>query len=144
MPTTMQSALFSDKPETIGERRALLALHAAQLINMKFLSDAMIWDHLIAAEAQAQRVLKVFFNAVEVIPDDSPDDEVPALENAGTRHMFDSNFDYSPDLFRGDAWGYMRLGYKPVHIIHRIVIRFPSPFLANYTVPRDWIKLDHK
>jgi hypothetical protein len=35
----------------------------------------------------------------------------------------------------------MRLGQKPVHMIHRIVIRFPSPFLANYVASHDWIKL---
>jgi hypothetical protein len=68
MPSTMASALFPDKVEAIAEIRALLAPHAAQLINMKFLSDDMIWDKLMAAESEAERVLKVFFSAVEVRP----------------------------------------------------------------------------
>ena len=64
----MVSALFPDKVKAIAEIRALLAPHAAQLINMKFLSDDMIWDKLMAAESEAERVLKAFFSAVEVRP----------------------------------------------------------------------------
>src|ERR1700754_1805335 len=144
MPSTMQSALFPDKAAAIQQIRELLSLHAAQLINIGRLTDDMIWDKLMASEAEAERVLKVFFNTVEVIPDDTEQFEIDRLEAAGTRYITDSNFDYNPNLFRGDAWGYMRLGYRPVHKIHKIIIRFPSPFLANYTVPHDWIKLDRK
>ncbi|XVJ96774.1 hypothetical protein NLY09_14310 (plasmid) [Burkholderia vietnamiensis] len=87
--------------EAIAEIRALLALNAAQIINMKFLTDDMIWDKLMAAEVEAERLLKAFFNAVEVIPDDSPPDEIAALEASNTRYVLESNFDYNPDLFRG-------------------------------------------
>jgi hypothetical protein len=104
----------------------------------------MLWEKLMASEADAERNLRVFFNAVEVIPDDAPDAEIQALEDAKTRYMLSSNFDYDPDMFREEMWGYMRLPFKPVQAVHSMVITFPSPFLSNYTVPSDWIRLDRK
>lgn len=140
----MISALFPDQTAALADLRALFALGAGQYINMGALSDDMLWDKLMAAEAEAERDLRVFFNAVEVIPDDAPQSEIDAFEAASTRYALSTNFDYDPRMFRGEEWGLMRLPFKPVQAIHSVIVAFPSPFLQNFTVPPDWVRLDRK
>jgi hypothetical protein len=142
MPFT--SALFPDQAAAIADLRAMLALGAAQYINVSALTDTLVWSNLQAAESEAERALRVFFSATEVVPDDAPQAEIDALEAASTRYAQISNFDYDPDAFRGNGWGFMKLPFQPVQQVHSIIIAFPSPFLQNYTVPSDWIRLDKK
>jgi hypothetical protein len=141
-PTT--SALFPDQAAAVADLRAYLVMGAGQYINIGAVSDTMLWDKLLAAEADAERNLRVFFNAVEVIPDNAPQSEIDAFEESNTRYALSSNFDYDPRLFQGDAWGFMRLPFVPIQAIHSIIIAIPSPFLSSYTVPSDWIRLDRK
>ncbi|WP_175787425.1 hypothetical protein [Burkholderia anthina] len=142
MASQTSTALFPDQAEAIASVRAQLAIGAGQLINLAAVSDSMIWDKLVAAEADAERQLNTWFSTVEVVPDDAAQSEFDAFETAGQRWATISNFDYEPEMFRGDRWGYMRLPFKPIQQIHSIIISFPAPFLMNYTVPSQWIRLD--
>jgi hypothetical protein len=144
MSTTMTSALFPDQTDAIADLRALLSLGAAQYFNVSALTDSMLWDKLMAAESEAERLLRVFFSATQVVPDDAPAAEIDALEAAGTRYVTTSNYDYDPDLFLNDAWGFIQLSHKPIQSIGSVIIAFPTPFLQNYTVPADWLRLDRK
>ncbi|WP_147432495.1 hypothetical protein [Pararobbsia silviterrae] len=142
--TTMVSALFPDAACAIADLRAMLSMSAGGLINLSKVSDTTLWNKLMAAEAEAERILKTFFGAVEVLPDNCDPSEIAAFEAAGTRYTLVSAFDYDPDLFRNDAWGYMRLPFAPIQQLHSVKIVFPAPFLQDYTVPEDWIRLDSK
>lgn len=138
------SALFPDKAAAIADLRVYMMMGPGQYINMALLTDDMLWDKMMAAESSAERTLRVFFSAVEVIPDDAPQSEIDALEATQTRYALSSNFDYDPAMFRGEEWGFMRLPFKPIQQVHSVIINFPSPFLQSYTVPGDWIRLDRK
>lgn len=140
----MNSALFPDQTAALADLRAQLALGAGQYINLTALTDGLLWDKLLAAESEAERLLRVFFGDVEVIPDDAPQSEIDALEQAGTRYALSSNFDYDPRMFLGEEWGFMRLPFKPIQTVHSVIVNFPSPFLQSYTVPADWVRLDRK
>jgi hypothetical protein len=144
MPTTMTSALFLDQAAAIADMRALLSLGAAQYFNASALTDDMLWDKLMAAESEGERLLRVFFNPTQVIPDNAPAAEIAALEAASTRYVTTSNYDYDPDLFLNDAWGFIQLSHKPIQSIASVIIAFPTPFLQNYQVPADWLRLDRK
>ncbi len=142
--TTMTSAIFPDQTAAIADLRALVSLGAGKYFNVAALTDTMLWDKMMAAEAEAEHKLRVFFSPTEVIPDNAPQSEIDAFEAAGTRYSLISAFDYEPKLFKTDAWGYIRLPFKPIQAVHSIIINFPSPFLMNYTVPNDWIRIDRR
>ncbi|MGF6641761.1 hypothetical protein [Paraburkholderia sp. MM6662-R1] len=72
------SVIFTDRTAALADLRALLAMGAGQYINMGAVSDDMLWDKLLAAEAEAERSLRVFFSPVEVVPDDAPQAEIDA------------------------------------------------------------------
>lgn len=144
MASRQTTALFPDQAAAVLDMRAQFALGPAQYINMAALTDSMIWDKLVAAETEAERLLKTFFSTVQVIPDMATDEEIQALEDANTRYITIAGFDYDPDMFKGERWGLMRLPYRPVQQVNSVVIAFPAPFLQNYTVPGEWIRIDRK
>lgn len=144
MASQTSTALFPDQDEAVQDLMAQLALGAGQYINLKALTASMVWDKLVAAETEAERLLKTFFDTVQVIPDTALEPEIQALEDAKTRYITIGAFDYDPAMFEGERWGLMRLPYKPVQQINSVTIAFPAPFLMNYVVPFEWIRIDRK
>ncbi len=144
MASQQTTALFPDQAAAVLDLRAQLALGPANYINMSALTDGMVWDKLVAAETECERLLKTFFDAVVVIPDMATDDEIQALEDAQTRYITIAGFDYDPAMFTGERWGLCRLPYRPIQSVQSVIISFPAPFLQNYTVPPNWIRFDRK
>jgi hypothetical protein len=144
MASQQTTALFPDQSAAVLDLRAQLALGPANYINMGALTDSMIWDKLVAAEVECERLLKTFFDYVKVIPDMAPQSEIEALEAANQRYITISGFDYDPAMFTGERWGLCRLPYRPVQWVESVIISFPAPFLQNYTVPGNWIRIDRK
>ena len=144
MASQQTTALFPDQAAAVLDFRAQLALGPANYINMGALTDGMVWDKLVAAETECERLLKTFFDCVQVIPDMATQAEIDALEAADTRYITIAGFDYDPEMFKGDRWGLMRLPYRPVQQVNSVTIAFPAPFLQNYTVPGEWIRIDRK
>ncbi|MFM0165761.1 hypothetical protein PQR39_35695 [Paraburkholderia sediminicola] len=144
MASQTSTALFPNQETAVADLMAQLALGPGQYINMAALTPSMVWDKMVAAETEAERLLKTFFDCVQVIPDMATQQEIEALEAAETRYITIAGFDYDPALFQGERWGLMRLPYRPVQQINSVIISFPAPFLQNYTVPGEWIRIDRK
>lgn len=144
MASQTSTALFPDEAAAVADLKAQLSIGAGQYINVAAFTDSLLWDKLVSAEVEAERALRTFFSAVQVIPDSASQAEIDALEQAGTRYTTISGFDYDPDMFRGERWGLMRLPFKPIQQINSVIISFPAPFMANFTVPADWIRIDRK
>jgi hypothetical protein len=144
MASQTSTALFPDQETAVADMMAQIALSAGNYINMAALTPAMVWDKLVAAEVECERLLKTFFDAVVVIPDMALQSEIDALEAAGTRYITISGFDYDPAMFSGERWGLCRLPYRPIQSVQSVIISFPAPFLQNYTVPGEWIRIDRK
>jgi hypothetical protein len=144
MASQTSTALFPDQTAAVNNVLAYLKMGPGQYINMAALTPAMVWDKLVAAEVEAERLLKTFFDTVQVIPDTAQQSEIEALEAADTRYITIGAFDYDPAMFEGERWGLMRLPYKPVQQVNSVTIAFPAPFLMNYVVPFEWIRIDRK
>ena len=65
-------------------------------------SDDYLWAKLRAAEADAERRLRVFFGPVEIIPQGS-DEDTAALDAANVRWIEEPGYDFDPELFRGET-----------------------------------------
>lgn len=140
------SVLFPSQDAAVANLTALLALGVAKYLNVDVLTPAQLWSKLQAAEASAQRQLKVFLGPTEIIPEWAPtlQTTIDACEAAGTPYAFQSAFDYDPDAFRDNRWSFMQLTHTPVQAIRRAWFDVPSPFLMGFTVPDEWIRLDKR
>lgn len=143
LPTS--SALFPDITAALAAFRADLSLGGAKYIPAAALADDdLLWGKLIASEAEAERLLKCFFSAVEVIPDNAPQSEIDALEDAGTRYVQEAAFDFDRGMFLPDEFGFIALGHRPVQLVHSVKVKIPSPFLSSFDMPDDWVRLSRK
>lgn len=135
-----QSPLFPDRGATLAALRA-------QLLATGYIStvtDAALWQSLRAAEADAQRRLRVFLKPTVIVPDDAPLSEIQALEAAGTTYATEAAYDYDPHVYQGEAWGFVALRQKPLISIQSMQFAYPTPSQTVFDVPASWIRLDKK
>jgi hypothetical protein len=137
--------IFTDKDaavqDLLSDRLLLLAVGSLPEAG---LSSTYLYGKLLSAEASVRRSLKVFFEPTKVIPEDAPQAEVDALEQAGTPYFQEANYDYDADFFSADRWGDIQLNQKPVIAVESVEIVYP--FLNNpaFQIPVDWIRIDRK
>jgi hypothetical protein len=127
---------------TLREDR--LAQVAATYRPGETLADEYLWGKLRSAEAGLERDLRVFLEPVEILPEGTPQAEIDALAAAGTRYELEPAYDYDPEYFRGDGWAMIRTRQRPIVSVSSIVFAYPTPQTTVWTVPADWIRVDHK
>ena len=137
-----RSVLFPDQGGTLASLRAQLAAMGVGLAAA--LSDADLWRLVQAAEADLQRRLRVYLQPTVILPDDAPHSEVQALLDAGTPFATEAVYDYSPNQYMGDAWGFTQLRQKPLITLQSMQFAYPTPGNLVYDVPAEWIRADKK
>jgi hypothetical protein len=140
-PSFPPSVLFPNREDALTDIRARLARLPG---GVGAYTDGELWTKLIAAEREIQRRLRVFFGATRVLPGDAPASEVQALIDAGTQYATEAAYDYAPNEYMGDAWGFIQLRQKPVLSMESLQFAYPNPGNLIYDVPLDWIRLDRK
>ena len=104
--------------------------------------DDFLWAKILAAEAEMERKLRVFFSPVTVLPEEDTE-TVPAAE---ARVVREPGYDYTPDLFLGDKWGLIETRHTPIIDVSQI--RFAYPLLSGGTtifqVPASWMRIDRQ
>ena len=108
------------------------------------LTEDYIWDSLVAAEAEAGRALRVFFQPTVVIPETASASEVEALVAAGTPFVQEAPYDYDPHGWTSDAWGYIVSRKSPIIRVDSVRFTYPNPSSDILTIPNEWIRLDKK
>lgn len=136
------SGLFADLAGAVADLRAnRLAALPGGLAN---LPDAEILASLVAAEADAERSLRVFLSPTVVLPDLATQAEKDALDEAGTRWIEEPGYDLEPDFFQGNRWGYVVLNHCPVISVQSLKFVYPAPATTVWDVPAEWIRLDKR
>lgn len=136
------SGLFADLAGAVVDLKASrLASLPGGLAN---LPDAEILAALVAAEADAERSLRVFLSPTVVLPDLATQAEKDALDEAGTRWVEEPGYDLEPDFFQGNRWGYVVLNHCPVISVQSLKFVYPAPATTIWDVPADWIRLDKR
>jgi hypothetical protein len=137
------TSVFGSLPAAIAtlRRDRLVAPSQSYMAGQAF-SDEYILGKLLAAEAYAERRLRVFLTPVEMLPSGATDAEKAALDAAGQRWEQEPGYDFNPTN-RG-AWGWVDLRQAPVIAVHSLRFAYPSPTSVVFEVPRDWIRLDAK
>lgn len=145
MPAPTVSALFGEKADALAAFRETLAVGVmGTYLSGVQLSDDYLWGKLLAAEADASHQLRVFFRPTKVLPDIAPQAEVDALEEAGTPYHQEGAYDYDPDFFSSERWGFISTHEKPVIEVESIQFVYPTQGYSVFTVPKEWVRVDRK
>jgi hypothetical protein len=138
------TALFPNRFTAVQRMRGdRLLMAAAGIMPKVAVSDDYIWDKIRAAEAEAQRELRVFFQPTAMFPHDPTSDELAAL-TPGMPWAIDPGYDFGPEDFLGDTWGFFSTRQKPIISITSAKMIYPAPGTVTYDFPLDWLRVDRK
>jgi len=136
------STLFPSPRDAVATvRRKHLSRLAASLLAGAEISDGDIWSKLKAAEAEVERVLRVYLSPVEVLPSD-PDYDAQAATYAsqGRRVLREPGYDFTPEMFHGNRWGLLELRQRPITAIRFARFSYPSQTGNSIDLPTQWLR----
>lgn len=138
-----KSALFI-KDFVVNEIRAdRLYAVAEGLLPGVSISDDYIWNKVVAAEAEIGRSLRVKLVPTAIFSTAPTQDQIDAL--AGMPWEEDSAYDYDPEMYAGDRWGFIQTRWVPVISVSKMRYAYPTDGQGQvYDIPLDWLKLDKK
>lgn len=105
-------------------------------------SDAYLLQQIQASEADIARRLKVYLEPTTLFSSPPSDAQIAAL--AGAPYDVEPGYDYDPQFFQPDSWGYLVLRQRPVISVDSITFAYTDPTHPLYTIPADWVRLDRK
>lgn len=139
----LKSALF-DRFRAVEQFKSESLAFLDKSFPVDNLSDDYIWDNLVAAEAEASRQLRVFLQPTTVIPENAPQSEVDALKASGVPYALEAPYDYNPQDWTANSWGYMITRQTPIVRVDSVRFTYPNPTSDVLNVPQDWLRLDKR
>ena len=134
-------SLFTNIDQTLEDlRNDRLSLMASSLLGNFNPSDEYLESKLRAAEADAQRRLRVFFAPTQVFAGEPTSAEIAALD--GAQWVEEAAYDYEPNLWTSEDWGYLVLRKSPVITLNSVVFAYPTNTV--FTLPTAWARVDKK
>ncbi|ECZ5235205.1 hypothetical protein AH156_19635 [Salmonella enterica subsp. enterica serovar Enteritidis] len=106
------------------------------------LSDDYIWQKLRAAESEIAHKLRILLTPHQIFPQKPTQDEIDALN--GMPYMVETPYDYQPQMFDRDKWGYFVTRQRPIIACQRLRFNLPSQGDQYFDIPLDWLRLDEK
>lgn len=107
------------------------------------LSDDFLWSKIAAAESEIKHTLRVPLVPTQFFPYAPSNADIAALP-AGMPWDIDPPYDYDPEFFQGEKWGFIVCRQKPVQTVQRIRFAYPAPSDQFFDIPLDWIRIDGK
>lgn len=138
------TALFPVPDDAVTAIRAEYSSQLSSYVDLSKLSDDELFAKLRAAEADASHQLRVFFAPTLVIPEGAPQSEIDALEAAGTRYVQEPAYDYDPEFFHGERWGFIVVNHRPLISVRSIRFAYPDPTQQVWEVPISWARTDRQ
>lgn len=142
-PLNAGSALFPNRVVAVARlRQDRLALMANNLMPGVTVSDDYLWEKLCAAEAYVAGLLRVPLVPTRYFPIQPTADELAAL---GTMPwQIDSGYDYVPEMFERDKWGYLVTRHRPIISVEYVRFAYPTQNQGFFNVPLDWLRVDSR
>lgn len=142
-PVMVGSATFPNRFAAVVKlRKDRLALMANNLMPGVTVSDDYLWEKLCAAEAYVAGLLRVPLVPTRYFPIQPTADELAAL---GTMPwQIDSGYDYVPEMFERDKWGYLVTRHRPVISVEYVRFAYPTQNQGFFNVPLDWLRVDSR
>ncbi len=136
------TALFPDMGKAVESLKNNQLAITSCLPQTDFSEDYLA-AKLRAAEADAERRLRVFFSETVVFAYEPTQQEIDELPE-GMRWHEEAAYDYEPSLWTSEDWGYLVLRKTPVLAVEKCMFCYPAPTTGFFTVPDSWIRVDKK
>lgn len=148
---TMPSSLLFVRDVIVDElRQNQLILMAQTFFPGIILTDDFIWNSVKAAEAEMARRLRVALVPTQFFPLTPAQDTTGSIQAQidalppGMPWAIDTPYDYDPEFFVGEKWGFIVLRQKPLISVSLLRFVYPAPTIGFYDVPGDWLRVDLK
>lgn len=119
----------------------LVAAAAGAMQDVK-VSDDYIWEKVRAAESEIGHTLRVPLVPTQFFSLPPTQEQIDALD--GMAWDVDPAYDYTPDMFHFEKWGYFLARQKPIIAVDRMRFAYPSQNTGFLDIPADWIRIDAK
>lgn len=137
------SALFPNKFTAVANlRRDGLMVAAANHFAGIELGNQYLWSKMVAAEAEISHTLRVKFQPTTFFTTPPTQEQIDDLN--GKPWEEDTAYDYDPDMFQGEMWGFIMANNSPLISVSSLRYVYPAPDLVSYEIPADWIRLDKR
>lgn len=137
-----RSQLFVKDMVVPQMRRDQLLVAASGAMREVSLSDEYIWSKLRASESEIAHKLRILLTPHQIFPTQPSEDEIAALH--GLPWMVETPYDYQPNLYDRDKWGYFITRQRPIIDVQRLRYQMPSQGNQYFDIPLDWLRLDKK
>lgn len=137
-----RSQLFIKDIAISDMRQEQLLVAASGAMREITLSDDYIWNKLRAAESEIAHKLRILLTPHQVFPVQPTQDEIDALN--GLPYIVETPYDYQPNLYDRDKWGYFITRQRPIIDVQRLRYQMPSQGNQYFDIPLDWLRLDKK
>lgn len=137
-----RSQLFVKEVEVNKMRENQLLVAASGAMREVNLTDDYIWSKLRAAESEVAHTLRILLTPHQVFPKEPTEDEIAALN--GMPYLVETPYDYSPQMYDRDKWGYFMTRQRPIISVQRLRFQLPSQDSQFFDIPLGWLKLDEK
>lgn len=122
-------------------REQLMAAAAGVLQDVK-ITDDYIWNKVRAAESEIAHRLRVPLVPTRFFPTEPTQEQIDALDGMAWEH--EVGYDYTPDMFERDKWGFIVTRQRPVISVERLRFAMPSADGSYFDIPKEWIRIDAK
>lgn len=121
-------------------RQDRLMAAAAGVLQDVIVSDDYLWEKVRAAESEISHTLRVPLVPTRFFPEAPTQEQIDDLD--GMAWAVDPAYDYSPDMFHFEKWGYFITRQRPIIDIIDMRFAYPSRKDGFFSVPNDWIRID--
>lgn len=105
------------------------------------LGNEVIEQKIRAAEDFYEEDLQTFFNPTKV----RSEAQDRGLVLGTDYDVTEPAYDYEPEFFEADNWGYQQVNYRPVRSFDAMFIAFPGfGATGKFNIPMDWLRKDYK
>lgn len=138
------ATIFTDKQAALTEltRDRIMMARKSHLGNAQLHPD-YLWGKLMSAEAEVSRRLRVKLQPTAFFPEQPSEAELAALP-AGMPWEIDPAYDYDPEFFSADMWGFVITRERPVVSVSSMRFAYPAPAHTLYEIPHEWIRVDQR
>ncbi|EAW2493071.1 hypothetical protein AXL65_02270 [Salmonella enterica subsp. enterica] len=137
-----RSQLFIKDVAVREMRQDQLMVAASGAMREVKVSDDYLWSKLKAAESEIAHKLRILLTPHQIFPHEPTPDELTALN--GMPYMVETPYDYQPQMFDRDKWGYFITRQRPIIEVQRLRFSMPSAGNQYFDIPHDWLRLDEK
>ncbi len=108
------------------------------------LQNSYIWEQLRAAENEAEHILRIPLQPIEIFPNSTPQFDIDAWvsSNPDKRYEIEEGYDYEGVMYKSNRWAFIVTRRKPIQKVTSYDFVYPMAGNVVFSIPSSWIRVD--